>query len=109
MKTYHKDAANSTNAALILTGVRTLKSLVCENTTATKRFVKVYDKATAPTVGTDVPLLNLPVPAKAKVVLTFNDPMQFALGLGVAMTANQIYTDSTAVAADALRLDVKYN
>lgn len=109
MKVYHKDSANSTNGTLVLTGARTLKTVKCTNTTATQRFLKLYDKATAPTVGTDVPLLNIPIPANGKIDLTFKDPMPFALGLGYAMTAAQVYTDTAAVALNALSLDIKYN
>ena len=57
------NSAASTNGSLILTGTSGLHAFYATNTGATSAFVKLYNKATAPIVGTDVPAMILPVPA----------------------------------------------
>jgi hypothetical protein len=73
-------------------------------------FVKLYNKATAPTVGTDVPLMIIPVPAAvggvpgvAQISPGFNG-YRFALGLGIAITGAVADTDTTAVAAGQVKV-----
>ena len=72
--------------------------------------MKLYNKATAPTVGTDVPEMIIPVPAAVSGVpgvasinpgfLTF----RFALGLGIAITGGMADSDTTAVAAGQVKV-----
>jgi hypothetical protein len=68
-------------------------------------FVKLYNKATAPVLASDVPAMILPVPAAVAGVpgvctlpIGFNG-FRFALGLGIAITGAVGDTDTTAVAA----------
>lgn len=109
MKTSSASAANSTNATSISAVAGRLKWVKARNNTATDRFLKIYDKASAPTVGTDVPVMILTVPANGALDLSIKgDGLKFTLGLGWAMTANKVNSDSTAVAADSMRVDFAY-
>jgi hypothetical protein len=72
--------------------------------------VKLYNKATAPTVGTDVPAMIIPVPAAvagvpgvATLPVGFNG-FRFALGLGLAITGAVADNDTTAVAAGQVKV-----
>jgi hypothetical protein len=88
-----------------------LQCLYATNTGATIAFVKLYNKATAPTVGTDVPAMIIPVPA-AVAGVPGHSPMinpgfngyRFALGLGLAITGLVADTDTTAVAAGQVKV-----
>lgn len=92
--------AASTNAALMITGSRHLTEITVSNPTATGTFVKLYNKATAPTVGTDVPLMTIPCPAGQTVVYSWGSMgKRFALGIGVAATAAAAATDTAATVA----------
>jgi hypothetical protein len=53
----------STNATSIKTTAGTLYCLNVTNKTAATIYVKLYNKASAPTVGTDVPVMTIPVAA----------------------------------------------
>ena len=110
MKNYNKDAAASTNSALISAAARSVKKIRAVNTSAAAVYVKIYDKATAPTVGTDVPVLNITVPAKGSVNLEFKDSM-FVLtsGLGIGITGAKIYTDTTAVGLNDANVNILWN
>ena len=107
---YYKNSTADTNGALVLTGTSSLHCLWATNIGATPAFVKLYNKATAPTVGTDVPEMIIPVPAAVSGVpgvasinpgfLTF----RFALGLGIAITGGMADSDTTAVAAGQVKV-----
>jgi hypothetical protein len=102
---YFVNSAASTNGALILTGTSGLQAFYASNIGASDAFVKLYNKATAPTVGTDVPEMVIRVPATGQVELTpgFNG-YRFPLGLGIAITALAADTDTTAVAAGQVKV-----
>ena len=107
---YSVNSAASTNGALILTGTSGLQGVYATNTGAAAAFVKLYNKATAPTVGTDVPLMIIPVPAAVAGVpgvASVDTPFQgyrFALGLGIAITGGVADADTTAVAAGQVKV-----
>jgi hypothetical protein len=104
------NSAATTNGALILTGSVGLQALYTTNIGATAAFVKLYNKATAPTVGTDVPEMIIAVPAAvagvpgaAQITPGFNG-YRFPLGLGIAITGAVADNDTTAVAAGQVKV-----
>lgn len=107
---YFVNSAATTNGALILTGTSGLAAFWATNTGAAAAYVKLYNKATAPTVGTDVPEMIIPVPAAvggvpgvASLPMGFN-AFRFALGLGIAITGGAADADTTAVAAGQVKV-----
>lgn len=107
---YILNSAASINNALILTGTSGLQAFYATNIGATVAFVKLYNKATAPAVATDVPAMILPVPAAVSGVpgvctlpIGFSG-FRFALGLGIAITGGIADTDNTAVAAGQVKV-----
>lgn len=107
---YFLNSAATTNGALILTGTSAVPFLHATNIGATAAFIKLYNKATAPTVGTDVPEMIIPVPAAvagvpgvASIVPGYIGP-RFPLGLGIAITGAVADTDTTAVAAGQVKV-----
>lgn len=107
---YFVNSAASTNGALILTGTSGLQAFYATNEGASAAYVKLYNKATAPTVGTDVPEMTIPVPAAvggvpgvAMLPIGFSG-FRFALGLGIAITRNAVFSDTTAVGAGEVKV-----
>ena len=107
---YFLNSTASTNGALILTGSSGLQAFWATNTGVAAAFVKLYNKATAPTVGTDVPEMIIPIPAAvagvpgvAEVTPGFNGH-RFPLGLGIAITGGAADSDTTAVAAGQVKV-----
>lgn len=107
---YFVNSLATTNGALILTGTSGLQAFYATNIGATAAFVKLYNKATAPTVGTDVPemIISVPaatagVPGTVEVTPGFNG-YRFALGLGIAITGAAADADTTAVAAGQVKV-----
>lgn len=107
---YFVNSAASTNGAMILTGTSNVSSFYATNEGATAAYIKLYNKATAPTVGTDVPEMTIPVPAAvsgvpgvATIPIGFHG-FRFALGLGIAITRNAVHTDTTAIGAGEVKV-----
>jgi hypothetical protein len=100
---FHVLSTASTNATSVWVGQSVLRDVVAVNTTATIYYLKVYDKASPPTVGTDVPKLTFPIPALA----TAGPPIQlgstvgllFVNGVAIAITGGIADTDATNAAA----------
>lgn len=85
-------SAATTNSNLVLAGKVLLGTGVVVNTTGTVYYLKLYNKATAPTCGTDVPKWTLPIPFGASnagggFVLPLGQGLMFPLGLGFCITS----------------------
>lgn len=107
---YFLNSAATTNGALILTGTSGLQAFYASNTGAAHAYVKLYNKATAPVVGTDIPEMIIAVPAAvggipgiAELTPGFNG-YRFPLGLGIAITGGVADTDATVVAAGQVKV-----
>lgn len=106
--TYNLVTAGTTNAAVIKSTAGSLYELTISNVTATAISVKFYNKATAPTVGTDVPIMTHTVAAGATLCVQFGEVgKRFATGIGIAATALPIATD-TGVAVALVQINATY-
>lgn len=100
--TYAAVTAATTNAAVVKSTSGHLFAAVISNPTAAAINVKLYNKTIAPTVGTDVPLLTIPVAAGGHVAIEYGRlGLRFWTGIGIAVTAAMAATDTTAVTAGA--------
>lgn len=99
---YRRVATASTNAAVIDATPGHILGWVLTNTSAAVKYVKFYDKATAPTVGTDAPLITVVIPATSCVCFWTDgrEDISYLNGLGIAMTGLGTDADATAVAAN---------
>ena len=110
--TYNVVTAASTNSAVVKATAGTLYEITISNPTATAAYVKLYNKATAPTVGTDVPVMTISVPATSAttmpIALTFGQVgKRFATGIGIACTAAAVATD-TGVSVVGIQINATY-
>jgi hypothetical protein len=69
------------------------------NTSAAVKFFKFYNKASAPTVGTDTVAFKILIAAGSCRDREFPLGMNFSLGIAWAITGAQADSDATAVAA----------
>jgi len=79
-----------------------LKGALLINTNAAARYVKLYESTDAPAVGTTVPALTIEVPASSQVPLAWPDGINFSKTMWVATTTGVADSDSTAVGAGDL-------
>lgn len=107
--THFLASAATTNATSVKATAGTLYAVVATNQNAASRCLKLYDKATAPTVGTDVPKMTIQVPANSAVSLNLGPVgVRFAIGIALAMTALGTIADTTAVAVNDLESCLSY-
>lgn len=104
-------SAATTNA----TSVKASAGQVCgwsiSNVNAAARFVKLYNKASAPTVGTDVPVMTILVPGATtggQAVYQNDFCIAFATGIALATTTGVADADTGAVAASEIVVNLFY-
>lgn len=89
--------AATTNATSVTSGATKLRTISLVNGVATLRFFKIYNKASAPTVGTDTPVLTLTMSPNNPSPFTLpNGGLSLSLGFAYAMTLGVANSDTTA-------------
>jgi hypothetical protein len=78
------------------------------NTSASTKFIKLYNKYGLPNVGTDLPQMRIPIPAGGGANVEFEGGIQFTQGIAIAMTGAVADSDTTALAANDLVVNIFY-
>lgn len=103
------NSAATVNANLLKTGAVTLLNIVASNANAATRYLKLYNKATAPVVGTDIPVLTIAIAPSSTVSIQFGSlGHKFALGLGIGITGLPVDTDATVIGANDVKVMASY-
>ena len=104
-------SAATTNATNVKGSAGALGFIYAINLNAAVRYLKLYNKATAPTVGTDTPVATLAIPASttgAGFMLPIPGGAAFTTGIGYATTTGVADADTGAVAANEIILWLGY-
>lgn len=105
---FHLDSAASTNATSVKASAGQLYGFSISNANAAARYVHFYNKASTPTVGTDVPVMTVLVPPTNSVHRSFPVGEIFAAGIAFGTSTGLSDTDSTAVGLHDLSVDLDY-
>ena len=111
---YNLIAASGTNSTLVSAGVHTVYGVQLANIGTAPAYLKLYDKATAPTCGTDIPKAVFVIPAAATAALGGGSNVAapvgkaFALGLGFCVVLGIDNTPATGVAASNVVINIDY-
>jgi hypothetical protein len=114
--TWHLVAAASTNATSVKGSATVLFSCQLYGVGSAPAYLKIYNKATAPTVGTDIPVKTLSIPASAtaangsgsNIVFGSVGGLALATGFAAAVTTGLADTDTGAVAASTFVINCDY-
>lgn len=105
-------SAASTNATSVKGSAATLYGVQVYNTNAAARYLKLYNKASAPTVGTDTPVKVITIPgATTGAGSNITIPacgIAFGTGLAFALTTGVANSDTGAVAANEIVVNLDY-
>lgn len=102
-------SAATTNATSCKASAGDLYMLDACNTTVTLKFLKIYNKASSPTVGTDTPLMTVAIPASNCVSRSFAGGLYFGTGLALALTGAAADNDTTALSSgDVVAVNLAY-
>lgn len=102
-------SAATTNATSVKATAGTVFQVTASNVGAAAAFLKLFNLATAPTVGTSVPFLTLPVPATGVLNIPLGAlGMRFATGIAFSVTNLIADTDATVIAAAQVKVAIAY-
>jgi hypothetical protein len=103
---YHLVSAASTNATSVKASAGQIYMITASNVNAAPRYLKLYNKASAPSVGSDTPVHTFIIPGNTDGAGT-NIPvpacgLEFTTGIALALTTEATDAGSTGVAANEI-------
>lgn len=104
------NSAASTNATSAKGSAGRLHGYSVFNSNASPRYLKIYNKASAPTVGSDTPFMRVLIPAGGGANAFWPSPgITMGTGIAWALTTGAADSDSGAVAANEIQVQVIYS
>lgn len=103
-------SAATTNATSVKGSAGQVYTVTASNTNAAVRYLKLYNKATAPTVGTDTPVQTIALPPSGANPPQLGSPvgLSFSTGIAFALTTGAADSDTAAVAANEILVNYCY-
>jgi hypothetical protein len=101
-------AGASTNATSVKASAGQVFGWYLANAAAYTVFFKLYNKASAPTVGTDTPFMTIPVPAGSAANVEFMRGLAMGTGVAFATTKLVADADTTVLVANDLVINLLY-
>lgn len=103
-------AAATVNNTLVKSSPGNIVGGYVYNTSAAVKFLKLYNKASAPVAGTDTPIMTIPIAPSAAFNLEAAFPygISFSTGIGYALTGAVADADTTALAANDVVVNLTY-
>lgn len=93
-------AAASINATVVKASVGRLYRITGFNASAAVRYLKLYNKATAPVPGTDTPVASFRIPASSPIAIDYGSiGLSFAAGISYVLTTGTADADTGALTA----------
>jgi hypothetical protein len=106
---YHSGpSAASNNATSVKASPGKLTHIQVNNLNGSVRYLKFYNKASAPTPASDTVVYSVPIPPGATVVEDFADGMDFSTGIAYALVTGVSDTDNTGVSANEHVVNLTY-
>lgn len=107
---YRRLSTADTNLDTVKASAGRLYSGYVSNTNASPRFVKIYDKASNPVLASDTPKWTVMVPGNSSGVagsVKFHG-LQFSNGIAISITGAVGDTDTTAISANEVIVNLGY-
>lgn len=92
-------SAAMTNATSLKGSAGQVYDITVYNFSAATKYFKLFNLAAAPTVGTDVPIWTIPIPAGGGFSKQFVHGLSFSTGIAFAITGGLPDSDTTAIGA----------
>ena len=112
-KAHSKSSTNSTNATSVKASAGTVFNMIIHNThggggSGSAIAFRLYNKTTAPIVGTDVPMIIIHVPSGSSKEINFTSGVTVTDGIAYSITGGDSLLDATVVDADGVQLYMGY-
>lgn len=105
---FHLKSGASTNGTSLKTSTGRIYDLVMQNLGAAVAYVKFYAKSSPPTVGTDTPQLVFLIYPGQTLVISSGFGLIMSGGIAMAITGGLPDSDTTAVAANQVIVNLTY-
>lgn len=106
VKQYRNINMSTTGAVIKAAKAQIFFYVLCNNA-ASARFVKLYDKATAPTAS-DTPVMTIELPASSTSPLSVGQGIEFLTGIGIRATNLVADNDNTAPSTNDVVVNIGY-
>ena len=107
----HLVSANSNNATVVKNSAGQVYGIEVFNVNAAARYLKLYDKATAPNPASDTPVKTILIPGStsgAGVVTSFTNGLAFSNGIAFILVTGMADTDNNSVGANDVVVNLNY-
>ena len=101
-------SAASTNATSVKASAGQIYKICCTNNSTSARYLKLYDRASAPTVGTHTPVWRIMIPASGGFIDEFVHGLVFGTGIAYGLTTGAADSNTGAVGADEVQVNLTY-
>lgn len=110
LSNHYLESAASINATIIKNTTGKLYSLHIFNSVASVRYIKFYNKTSAPVPGTDTPVFKFVIPANFNgyLIIPNSYGRSFTTGIAYVITANLVNTDTTAIGAGDIIVNAEF-
>lgn len=105
---YYLSSAATTNGNNVKASTGKLYSIIATNTNASPRYLRFYNTAGAPTVGTTAVYFAMALPGGGGVSFDVSGGVAFSTGIAISLTGAAIDTDTTAIAVNEVKLTLIY-
>jgi hypothetical protein len=109
---HFKSSTNSTNATSVKNSAGAIFNMIIHNTLGgganNSIAFRLYNKSTAPVVGTDVPMIVIHVSANSSKEINFTSGITFTNGIAYSITDGDALLDATVVTADGVQVYIGY-
>lgn len=78
------------------------------NNSGSVRYVKLYNKASNPSVGFDAPFMTIPLPCGSGANVNFTSGISFSRGIGIGATTGVADDDRDAPSANEVIVNIIY-
>jgi len=103
----YRNLAPGSTGSVVKASACEIHAIVVGNTDTNNVYLKIYNKATAPS-SSDTPVLTLPVIKGTSLAMTFDDPIYCATGVGIRVVQDQADNGTTAPTAASCTLNILY-
>lgn len=105
---YYLTSAATTNGVNVKASAGNVYSIIATNTNAAVRYLRLYNVAGAPTVGTTATKSCVAIPGNGGIVVPLANSLAFTTGIAISLTTGAADTNTGAVAADEIKLTIGY-
>lgn len=101
-------AGTSDDATNVKSTAGVVYSLEVSNTNASARYIKLYNKSSAPAVASDTPIFRFAIPGQGGIALSWPHGKLFSSGIGFVLVTGPTDTDGVDVAANEIMVNLSY-